>query len=313
MNKSSFWTRILGVMLLLMGGILVAQTFGYLSGTVLEVFFTAFFAIGGILFFVLLFQDRSRWWAVIPGFTLLGIAGTIAMAEMLPSAYQGYAGAVILGSIGLSFLAVFLMRTGFWWALIPAFIMLALSGVVILEETPLGVLSEMAGALFLGGVGLAFLVVFIAKRKFWWALIPGFVMLGLGVMVALVEGSFGINDEQATGIFLASIGLAFLAVYVVRRDFWWAIIPFGSMLGVALLVAFGNVAYLFFGLALTFALLGVIPVDGKRMSWPWIPSLVLLIIGAIFYLAMGAFSGYVLPAFLILAGLFLIYRGFFNR
>jgi len=110
--------------------------------------------------------------------------------------------------------------------------------------------------------------------------------------------------------------LSFLAVYAVRRDFWWTIIPCGSMLGIALLVAFDEPAFLFFGLAITFALLGIIPVEGGRMKWPWIPAAALLLIGAVTYVFTAAgerLNSYITAAILIGAGVYMLFRSFIRR
>ena len=118
-------------------------------------------------------------------------------------------------------------------------LLLVALGVVFLLQN-FGVLSGIANLVWVvlfGLGGLAFLWVFITNNEQWWALIPGFTLLGLA-------GLIGFGDrlgEWAAALFLAAIGLSFWLIYAVRRDFWWAIIPGGALFSVALLVALSDV------------------------------------------------------------------------
>ncbi len=76
-----------------------------------------------------------------------------------------------------------------------------------------------------GAGGLAFLYVFAVSPQQWWAVIPGFVLLGLAALIGFGDrlGAWG------PALFLGSIGLAFWVIFVVRREFWWALIPAGTL------------------------------------------------------------------------------------
>ena len=67
-------------------------------------------------------------------------------------------------------------------------------------------------------------------------------------------------------IFMAFIGLSFVLIYALHPEFWWAIIPAGSLFSVAVLIGLSDrikgevaVGIMFLGLALTFALVYVLP------------------------------------------------------
>src|SRR5512137_259973 len=62
-------------------------------------------------------------------------------------------------------------------------------------------------------LGVIFLVNFVADRRQWWALIPGCIMLGLAVVILNSENKF-ISDVLASALFLFSIGLPFLLIYL---------------------------------------------------------------------------------------------------
>ena len=200
--------------------------------------------------------------------------------------------------------------------------LLIVAGVVFLLQN-VGIIGPLQGYLFavlfaIGG--LAFLGVLTADRKQWWAVIPGVVLLDLALIIALGEaterGALNFPEDWIGGIFLFGIGVAFWIVLFLRSDFWWAIIPAGVMTSLGLVAALSNAlpfdeaVILFFGMALTFALLGMIPVENKRMQWPWIPAGILFAIGLIILASAGNVFNYVWPVALILGGGYLLLRAF---
>jgi len=113
---------------------------------------------------------------------------------------------------------------------------------------------------------------------------------------------------------VGAIALSFLVVYLRNRQFWWAIIPAGTMLSIAALILLEPffrepVWVFFFGLAITFGLLALVKVDGgKRMGWPLIPAAVLAVLGAIFIMGSVEWAGYLIPILLIAFGAFFVIR-----
>jgi len=69
----------------------------------------------------------------------------------------------------------------------------------------------------------------------------------------------------------------------------------------------------FLGLGITFALLYALPTGGARLTWAWIPSLVLLVMGVLISLSASGVMNTVWPLALIVAGIFLIYRAVARR
>ena len=183
-----------------------------------------------------------------------------------------------------------------------------------------GVLPLMWTLVFFAS-GVIFLYFFWINREQWWALIPGFTLVGLGGLLAISEyGPSGL-DELAATLFLGSIGLSFLVIYFLNREQWWAIIPGGVLMSVALLVALEPVlgdgelvvSIFFLGIAATFGVLSLLPTPSGRMRWAWIPAGVMFVMGAIFLgIALAAFK-YIWPAAIIAVGLYILYRALFKR
>ena len=159
--------------------------------------------------------------------------------------------------------------------------------------------------------GLVFLWVFISNNENWWAIIPGFTLLGLAALI-------GFGDRMGAlggALFLGAIGLSFWVIYILKRDFWWAIIPGGTLFTLALVAGLSEwlpgleVGGIFFlGLAATFGLLYLIRTPEGRMKWALIPAGVLGIMGLCIIAAAGNLIGWIWPAALILGGGYLIFR-----
>lgn len=206
-------------------------------------------------------------------------------------------------------------RTG---ALAVGALLVALGILFLLQN--FGIFGGVANLFWLvlfGGGGLAFLCVFAMNQQQWWAVIPGFVLLGLAVLIGFGDklGSWG------PALFLGSIGLAFWVIFVVRREFWWAIIPAGTLSTLALVAVLadhlpGEVVggVLFLGMAATFGLVYVLTGHESRQRWALIPAGILGVLGVLLTLSMGGLINYVWALALIGAGLFLLSRtGIFQR
>lgn len=113
--------------------------------------------------------------------------------------------------------------------------------------------------------------------------------------------------------------MAFWLVYFRNKNLWWAIIPGGVFSSLAL-VAFveeftlldGGFVFLF-GLALTFALLTILPGLPGNRSWPWIPAGILFLISTFTLFSNLNMMNYVLSIILIAVGAVLIVRTFLKK
>lgn len=153
-------------------------------------------------------------------------------------------------------------------ASIIAGVALMTAGVLLLLDM-LGVLnsSALVWPLIFAAAGAAFLTLFVRGRENWWAAIPGSVFLGLAAVILISQYWPGPAADRAGAFLFLFMGAGFIAVYLRERSNWWAIIPGGVMLTLAVVVALppemqgmAVAAVLFLGLAATFAGLSLVPV-----------------------------------------------------
>lgn len=166
-----------------------------------------------------------------------------------------------------------------------------------------------------GGGGVIFILVFFQNpQSNWWALIPGFTLVGLGLLVS------NLFDSMGAAIFLGMIGLSFLAIFFVQRSFWWALIPAGALMTNALVVATVELwkengylagAVFLFGIALT-CLGGYFTLAKEnRPTWPLYPAGILGVMGVLSLLGAADIFRYLIPAAMIIGGgliIWLVYR-----
>jgi hypothetical protein len=196
-------------------------------------------------------------------------------------------------------------------------VLLVLVGVFTLLETLSIVkgVGGLIGALLFAAGGAAFLYFFMTHRDQWWAIIPGFVLLGLAAVIAIETLPLRDTGPISGGVFLGSIGLAFWAIYLLKRDYWWALIPGGVLITLALVAALSNTVtgnasggIFFLGLGATFGGIYFLPTADGRQKWAAVPALILGAIGLLMILGSVVNLSYVLPVALILAGAYFLLR-----
>jgi hypothetical protein len=164
--------------------------------------------------------------------------------------------------------------------------------------------------------GGAFLYVYALDRpKQWWALIPGFALVGIGLLIGLSEIAPRWGDELGAPIFLALLSAGFWVVFFENREHWWALIPGGVILSLALFVGLEAlfpgtdlVGVFFLGMGATFLGLSILPSADGSLRWALIPAGVLLLMGFIFLATALAVFRYLGPGVLVLAGIYLVVR-----
>jgi hypothetical protein len=198
-------------------------------------------------------------------------------------------------------------------------ILLIVVGILLLLQNfgILGVVVALIWALIFGAGGLIFLYVFLTNRAQWWAIIPGFALLGIAVLIALDELLPEVGYVLGGPFFLGMLGLAFWVIYFINRKHWWAVIPGGVLFTLALVAGLSSIfegaetgGVLFLGLGLTFGLLSLLPTPQGRMRWALIPAAVLLVMGLLITAATTGILEYLWAIALILAGLYLLFRVF---
>jgi hypothetical protein len=178
----------LGLLLVAAGLLFLLQNLGLIAGA--GIMWGAALAAGGLVFLYVYLADRQQWWSLIPGFTLLGVGSMIVLGELVPGAMDNWGGALVLGGIGVAFLAVYLSGRERWWAIIPAGVMLTLAGVTLVG--PLLGEESIGGGLFFIGLGLTFGVVYLLptpEGRMTWAAFPAVILLVFGLLLSAALSS----------------------------------------------------------------------------------------------------------------------------
>jgi hypothetical protein len=208
-----------------------------------------------------------------------------------------------------------ILRSKAFWGLI-----LVLMGVVLLFQS-LGWFegTDIFWMALCGAGGILFLAAFISDRSAWWLIIPAFSLIGISVALALPAFT-SLPDTLTGGVLLGSIGLSFIAIYLHNRLHWWAIIPGGVLLTIGLVSYLDTTTteYLsggvfFVGLGLTFSLVAILPTPIGKMLWAWIPAAAMFLLAIITLAGIDYLLDYFLPAAIILAGIYFLWRAIRHR
>jgi len=169
------------------------------------------------------------------------------------------------------------------------------------------------GPLFAIG-GLVFLLVYILNTSEWWALIPGFVLIGIGTIIFMGQTLSPELNRFGGAVFMGFLGLPFLLIFIAHREHWWALIPGGVLLSLALVILTENNsllsgAILFLGMAITFFLVYILPKPAGKLSWALYPGGILGLIGVLMLFGVTDLMNYIFPVALVIAGGYVLYRG----
>ena len=298
---SVFW----GLILVLGGALFLVVNLGYIHSAS-PTFWMAIFACLGGLFLVSYFLNGIQHWGwLFPALIFGALALTIGLSEA--GVQDGLTAAPILLSVALPFGVAFALKPRQrWWALIPAWVMAAVTGIVLLSGQIQG---ELMGTFVLYAIALPFFVVFFVNRANQWALIPGGILAVVGLFPLLATR---LNGSLMGAAVLLLIALPFLLVFLWSPKNWWALIPAGILGGVGaglLLLGSGpeiesraNLmnSLMFFVWAAAFGVLWLL--RGTRpTAWAKYPAGVMAVIGVIM-LAVGGSTGIILPLLLVAAG-----------
>ena len=181
-NRRFLLSLVGGILLITAGVIFLLDNLGRIT-IQWEMVIGPMLAGGGLIFLLIFFTDTDEWWALIPGFILLGVGINIFMGEYLGTPYGRVSGAVFLGFVGLPFFVIYIFNNRHWWALIPGGVLLTMAAVSLVPDT-----TSLEGALFFLGLALTFGLVYILPKpagKLRWALYPAGILLLLGFLMTL--------------------------------------------------------------------------------------------------------------------------------
>ena len=180
-------------------------------------------------------QSQSKRQGLVWGglLILFGVMGLVATLTDL----SAWVWVIILALAGLLVFGVYLTDRSDLTLLIPAYVLWAVAGLVAL--TTLDILPDEFIAMYvLTAIALPFLVVFVRDRAQWWALIPVYVLLAVGLMVGLIASGI-LSELLIPAYVMFAVAIPFLVVFALNPKAWWPLIPGGIMavIGLAFLVA----------------------------------------------------------------------------
>ena len=180
-NSGFLW----GILLIIAGLVFLLHNMGFFFN-IGPLFAMMLFAGGGLVFLYTFLSDLThRWWAAIPGATLMGLAATIFVDSYAPRFLGDLGGPIFLASIGFGFMLVYLADLTKWWAIIPAGVLSTLAVVAGFDE--LRIRGFDTGGIFFLGLGATFLLVaFLTGQRGErqsWALIPAAVLILMGFLI----------------------------------------------------------------------------------------------------------------------------------
>jgi len=156
-------------------------------------------------------------------FLFLGALILIQNLELFKSNLGSMIGTGIYGIFSIYLFLQFNKEKEQWWWLILGFLFvgLGLSSLANIIET-----FEQFSAVFgITMTGLGFIIIYTRNRNDWWALIPGSILVSLGIVQYLEIASPG---TPTNGIMFLGMGTAFLLMYLIPTKLGrmnWPLIP----------------------------------------------------------------------------------------
>jgi hypothetical protein len=306
-NRSGlFW----GLLLIIGGGVALAQQLGYMNQLPDSAWMWVFGVISLVALVSYITSGWNQWGWLFPAGIFGGLAVTVALATNHVD--NAAVGSPIFFGLLIPFVVAYLTdRTRNWWALIPGGIMLFLAMVTLLADNVGG---EWIGSLFLFLIALSFLIVYFSNRTRNWALLVAYILGVLALAPAMASGG-GDTAAYFGSVFLFAIALPFFVIYFRSPENWWAIIPAGVMTTLSVIATLGiagwikdaqtggySNALLMGGLAATFAVVWL----RNAKAWAKVVTIILgvLAIGSIFFVS---YYDMFWPVAIILAGGYLLY------
>jgi len=247
---------------------------------------------------------------------LLGLAILASNLEFLDI------GAHAIGVLFFAALGFFLFTTGRsadenWWATVLSGVAFGLAAVVLLDSIE-GVPPGVSRAVFLWSWAIPFVALYRRSGKFFWASIPGGLLILLG-LIALGSGTT-VGAALLAWLLYWGVAAAFGALFLKDPTRWWTLVPGGVFFSLGLTTLLGktglagaNAQGFIFNLCLagTFAFLYLIRNEKNKLDWAKIPAVILLVISVLFLFSALSWGLIVkiVSVGLLLAGFYLLLSG----
>jgi len=320
MMKTRYTTIFWSLVMIAAGIVFFMQNQGIIDyNTLSPLTWALIFGVLSLFFFVTYFLQGIQQWGWLFPATILGSLAIIIGLNGTPVG-DAFSGAPVLLGVGIPFLeAYFLDTKNNWWALIPAWVMCALSAVVLFEDR---VDSNIIGSFVLYSIALPFFVLWLRDRTRKWALIPAGSLAVIGLIPLL---NYLVSGETLGMFVMFLFALPFYVIYFSSSKNWWAMIPAGVFTSIGFVVLYaitfhpnvGNTidrwgtALLLTGIGTTF---GVLWLRRAKYDTDWakFPA-VGLFIAALITLLIGPNQGSIWAILFIVAGAIVLFFGLRGR
>jgi hypothetical protein len=200
---------------------------------------------------------KSVNWRTVIGVLLVAVGLLSFLSNITTFPFWGILWALVFAAGGVGFLLYSIQNKAAWWALIPGIVLLSLSLTIFAGSFLPGRLGNIGGFIFLAGVSLAFWLVYLKNKNFWWAIIPGGIFLTLA-LVAFVDE---FTRLDAGFLFLLGLAGTFALLTVLpgmpgNRSWPW--IPAGIFFTIGMFTLFSDLNMMNYVLALVFIIVGLI-------------------------------------------------------
>ncbi len=313
-----------GIMLIALGGFLLADALGYLN---LEFFtpnvWAIVFAIISVACFSCYFLvGVQKWGWLFPA--LIFAALTLILGIFIDNRNDTLIAVSVLLSVGIPFYVGYILNRKQWGLLIPAWIMTIIPAIVALADNAN---SDLIGATVLFAIALPFIFVYLVNRHHKWALIVGAILAFIALFPLL--GPI-LPDVIAGPVVMFLFALPFFIIYLASKKAWWAFIPAGvfSSIGIVALLAtlLPNDEYFMLGglefgaysevlllcFAATFGILWLRR-SSQPTAWAKYPAIGLLIVAMLAFLMWKTASNLVPALVLLIVGVTLIVASVLKR
>lgn len=281
--KNNWISLVWGILLILGGGLFLAQNLGYAEEFSNQVWMMIFAGVSVLFFATYFLLGVQHWGYLFPACIFGGTAITMALGEAGVS--SSAVGAPVIIGVGLPFLVAFgLDMRKNWWALIPAFIFGMITMLLFIADIASG---EAIGTAVLYSFALPFLVAYLTNtRERKWALIPAYVFAVVGTLPMI---NTQVSGEIIGAFVMFAIGLPFLIVFLWNRKNTWGLIVAFILATVGMLPLLTTLdtkgetigAFVMFALALPFWVTFLL---SSRNWWAVIPAGIMTSVGVTVFL-----------------------------
>jgi hypothetical protein len=243
--------------------------------------------------------------------SVLIVLGAAALLSQFVPWFTGLLWAGLFAGAGVVFFTIYLRNREQWWSLIPGYVFVIIGGIICLATIQFP--GDFIGSFVMFSIALPFLFVYLQNREHWWFLIPAYVMTVIGVIIWL-SATFSPNGDLVGVMIMWAIALPFYYVYFHNREHWWALIPAYVMTVIGIIIGATSMlhmdgemvgAFVMFAIALPFF---VVYLRNRSHWWALIPAGIMTLIGIGLFVTSSTYMKYIIPAALILIGIYLVAR-----